>query len=353
MSISRAPELFSSAQGIDLGGVFKDANGEVLFGNIITLDDPRHVRQRRLVSRGFTPRMLARLNDSIQLIATSIVDDIIDRGEVDFVVDVAARLPLRIVCDLMGIPESQHDLVFQCTNVILGGSDPEYRAENEDIYSATIAAAGQLVQVMTEVADAKRGEGGTDLTSILIEASDEFSSDELAGFFLLLVVAGNETTRNAIAWGLKLLTENPDQLAIWQADFEGIAPLAVEEIVRVASPIIYMRRTATCDTTVSNTLVRAGEKVCMMYLAANRDEKVFDNPHAFDILRSPNRHLGYGGPGPHFCLGAHLARREITVMFRELFRRIPDIRASAEPELLHSSFVHGIKHLRASFTPLG
>ena len=350
VSISRAPHLFSSAEGVDLGGSLKNADGEVQFSNVITLDDPRHAQQRRVVSKGFTPRMLARLDESVQLIARGIVDDIIDKAEIDFVVDVAARLPLKIVCDLMGIPEDQYEVAFKCTNVILGASDPEFRAEGEDIYSATMAAAGQLAQMMTAVAESKKDKGGQDLTSILVEATarGEFSNDELVGFFLLLTVAGNETTRNAIAWGLKLLTDHPDQLAAWQADFDGIAPSAVEEIVRVASPVIYMRRTATADTIVNGTQVRAGDKVCMMYLAANRDEAYFENPHQFNIFRSPNHHLGYGGPGPHFCLGAHLARREITVMFRELFRRIPDIRASAEPELLRSSFVHGIKHLRAS-----
>ena len=208
---------------------------------------------------------------------------------------------------------------------------------------------------MHEVIAAKKGGDGTDLTSQLVNADladDELSGADLASFFVLLVVAGNETTRNAIGWGLKYLTDHPDQRAIWAADFEGVAPTAVEEIVRLASPVTYMRRTVTADTKIGGQAIAAGDKVCMFYLAANRDEDVFENPYAFDVRRDPNPHVGFGGPGPHFCLGAHLARREILVMFRELFNRLPDIEAVDEPALLSSSFIHGVKHLTARFTPV-
>ena len=161
----------------------------------------------------------------------------------------------------------------------------------------------------------------------------------------------NETTRNAIGWGLKYLTDNPDQRKIWESDFDAVAPTAVEEIVRLASPVTYMRRTTTQDVVIREQEIKAGDKVCMFYLAANRDEEVFDDPYKFDVLRQPNNHLGFGGPGPHFCLGAHLARREITVMFRELFRRLPDIESCGEPDVLAASFIHGVKHLPARFTP--
>jgi cytochrome P450 len=350
---SRHPELFSSARGITV--IDSPPEFNEYFGSMIAMDDPRHARLRRIVSAGFTPRMLKRLEDSVQQVAARIVDDIAERGECDFVVDVAARLPLVIVCDLMGIPESQHDFVFDRTNVILGASDPEYVPEGTDVLTALLTAGAELAQLMEEVATAKRGGDGSDLTSQLVNAEleeDRLSHADLASFFILLVVAGNETTRNAIGWGLKYLTDHPDQRAIWAADFEGVAPTAVDEIVRLASPVTYMRRTATQDTVVGGQEIAAGDKLCMFYLAANRDEDVFVDPYRFDVLRKPNDHVGFGGPGPHFCLGAHLARREITVMFRELFHRLPDIHATGEPEQLKSSFIHGVKHLSAAFTPI-
>jgi methyl-branched lipid omega-hydroxylase len=354
LQMSRHPETYSSAKGITV----LDQPMELVeyFSSMIAMDDPRHARLRRIVSAGFTPRMLKRLEDSVQQLAADIVDDIIDRGECDFVVDVAARLPLKIVCDLMGVPDSQLQFVFDRTNVILGAGDPEYTPEGTDILTALLTAGQELSMLMDEVAEAKRGGDGTDLTSMLVNAEleeDQLSHGDLASFFILLVVAGNETTRNAISWGLHHLTENPDQREIWAADFEGVAPTAIEEIVRIASPVAYMRRTATHDTELHGRQVLDGDKLCMFYLAANRDEVVFEDPYRFDVRRSPNDHIGFGGPGPHFCLGAHLARREITVMFRELFRRVPDIQASGPPELLLSSFIHGVKHLPATFTPGG
>jgi cytochrome P450 len=354
LHMSRHPEIFSSAQGITVN----DTPMEFVeyFSSMIAMDDPRHARLRRIVSAGFTPRMLKRLEDSVQGLATKIVDDVIDRGECDFVVDVAAALPLKIVCDLMGVPDSELRFVFDRTNVILGAGDPEYTPEGTDLFTALLTAGQDLTQLMDEVAESKKGGDGTDLTSMLVNADledDRLSHGDLGSFFILLVVAGNETTRNAISWGLHHLTQNPDQRDIWAADFEGVAPTAVEEIVRISSPVAYMRRTATQDTELHGRQIQEGDKLCMFYLAANRDETVFEDPYRFDVRRSPNDHIGFGGPGPHFCLGAHLARREITVMFRELFRRVPDIEASGSPELLLSSFIHGVKHLPATFTPGG
>jgi cytochrome P450 len=349
LHVSKNPEIFSSASGITL----LDMPMEFVeyFSSMIAMDDPRHARLRRLVSAGFTPRMLTRLEDTVRQVATGIVDDIVDRSEVDFVTDVAAALPLKIVCDLMGIPESHYEFVFDRTNIILGAGDPEYVAETGDILTAILTAGQELSDLMTEVSEQKKGGDGSDLTSVLINAeleNDQLSAADLASFFVLLVVAGNETTRNAIGWGLKFLTDNPDQRALWRSDFEALAPQAVDEIVRLASPVTYMRRTATRDTTIGDQRIAEGDKVCMMYLGANRDPSMFDRPHEFDISRPAQNHVGFGGPGPHYCLGAHLARREITVMFRELFDRVPDIRAVDEPDLLSSSFIHGIKHLTAA-----
>lgn len=351
LEVSRRADIFSSAKGVTILDNPPELNE--FFNSMITMDDPRHARMRRIVSAGFTPRMLGRLEDSVQEIAAAIVDGLLDKGDVDFVVDVAAALPLKIVCDLMGIPESYYETVFDATNVILGAGDPEYVKENTDFLTAILGAGSTLTGVMTEVAKAKEGGDGTDLTSVLVNAQvegDELTHAEIASFFNLLVVAGNETTRNAISWGLTYLTENPDQRRIWADDFEGIAPTAIEEIVRLASPVTYMRRTATRDVELGGQQISEGDKVCMFYLAGNRDPEAFENPHAFDVLRSPNNQAAFGGPGPHFCLGAHLARREMTVMFRELFRRAPGVVATGEPDPLASSFIHGVKHLPASIS---
>lgn len=353
VEMSRKPELFSSAKGItilDLPQSFTD-----FFSSMIAMDDPRHASLRKLVARGFTPKMLAQLDDAVIDQARLIVDDIAARGECDFVVDVAARLPLVIVCDLMGVPRSQHDFVLDQTNIILGPGDPEYIPEKTDIVTAILEAGGALAELMNDVAESKKGSNDNDLTSILVNAKvdgERLSVADIASFFILLVVAGNETTRNAISWGLHYLTQNPEQRSIWQADIEGITPTAIEEIVRLASPVTFMRRTATADTTLGGVDIAEGDKLAMFYLAANRDETYFPNPLAFDVQRDPNRHIGFGGPGPHFCLGAHLARREIAVMFRELFERLPDIAASGPPDVLQSNFIHGIKHLPAEFTPV-
>jgi cytochrome P450 len=318
------------------------------FGSMINLDDPRHARLRRIVSAGFTPRMLKKVEDDVQRAAVAIVDDVIGKGECDFVTDVAARLPLKIICDMMGVPESDYDLVFSRSNVILGAGDPEYVPEGTDIAAALLAAGMELAQMVQELGRHRVEHPTDDLTSALVNANvdgEHLTDQELASFFILLVVAGNETTRNAISHGMEQLTENPAERERWAADFEGLAPAAVEEIVRWASPVIWMRRTATEDCMLGETQLQAGDKLLLMYSSANRDAAVFDDPYRFDLRREPNPHVGFGGPGPHFCLGAHLARREITVMFRELVRRIPDISVTGEPQRLRSSFINGIKHL--------
>jgi cytochrome P450 len=355
LEASRQPELFCSGKGatsqLDMPEVFLE-----FFGSMINLDDPRHARLRRIVSAAFTPKMIKTFEDQVQVAADQIVDAVIDKGECDFVTEVAARLPLKIICDMMGVPESDYDFVFTRSNVILGATDPEYVPEGGDIAVALLSAGAELAQMVTELGQQRMKEPTDDLTSALVTANvdgEQLTESELASFFILLVVAGNETTRNAISHGMKLLTDNPDQRKTWLDDFEGVTPTAVEEIVRVASPVIFMRRTATKDTTLGGQPLEEGDKLILYYWSANRDAAVFDDPFRFDVRRDPNPHVGFGGPGPHFCLGAHLARREITVMFRELFRRIPDIEVSGEPSRLLSGFINGIKHLPVTFTPGG
>jgi cytochrome P450 len=291
----------------------------------------------------------------VERTAVAIVDGVAERGGCDFVTEVAARLPLAIICDMMGIAPDSYDEVFNHSNVVLSQGDPEYIAEGVDPLEALLGAGAGLAAIMHETAEDRRGGDGQDLTSLLVNAEvdgERLTSDELASFFVLLCVAGNETTRNAISWGLHYLTGNPDQRALWLADIDGVTPTAVEEIVRMASPVIHFRRTVTTDgVRLGDHEFTAGDKVVLWYNSANRDEAVFAEPDRFDVKRDPNPHVGFGGPGPHFCLGAHLARREVGVMFRHLLTRLPDIRSTAEPDRLRSNFVNGIKHLPCEWTP--
>jgi cytochrome P450 len=345
---SRQPELFSSGRGatsvIDLPAEWNE-----YFGSMISMDDPRHARLRRIVSRAFTPKMIQKFEDDVQVTAASIVDDLLETGPCDFVQQVAARLPLKIICQMMGIGDEHYDMVLHNTNTILAGGDPELLSEDMDTAVGRILTAGQeLTDLVTSLAAERAEHPRDDLTSALASANidgEQLTTTELASFFILLVSAGAETTRTAISHGLNLLTHYPEQRALLLADLEGRLPGAVEEIVRYSSPVIWMRRSVTKDCTLNGNEYREGDKVLLYYWAANRDEAVFSDPARFDITRSPNPHLGFGAAGPHFCLGAHLARREIRVMLRELMSRVPTIRATAEPDRLLSNFINGIKHL--------
>jgi cytochrome P450 len=320
---------------------------------MINMDDPRHARLRRIVSRAFTPRMIAKFEDDVQRAAAVVVDDLIKTGPCDFVRNVAARLPLKIICDMMGIPDDQFEMALANSNIILSGADPEFLSEDLDEAVTRLLLAGQALADLVTGLAADRAPGQTDdLVSALVTANidgEQLTSAELASFFILLVVAGNETTRNALSHGLMLFTELPEQRALLLDDFEQQIAGAVEEIVRYSSPVIFMRRTLTRDYSMNGQDYREGDKVVLYYNSANRDESVFADPERFDITRSPNPHVGFGAAGPHFCLGAHLARRELTVMLRELLTRVPDIAAAGEPDRLLSSFVNGIKRLPCSF----
>jgi len=345
---SRQPELFSSARGatsvVDLPPEFNE-----YFGSMINMDDPRHARLRRIVSRAFTPKMIRKFEDDVQATAVSIVDDLLETGPCDFVQYVSARLPLKIICQMMGIGDEHYDMVLRNTNLILSGADPEFISEDLNTAVTQLLTAGQdLSSLVTNLAAERAEKPRDDLISALATANidgEQLTHAELGSFFVLLVVAGNETTRNAISHALNLLTVNPDQRALLIADLEERLPGAVEEVVRYSSPVIWMRRSVTRDCTLNGNDYREGDKVLLIYAAANRDETVFTDPARFDITRSPNPHVGFGAAGPHFCLGAHLARREIRVMLRELMTRVPTISAAGEPDRLLSSFINGIKHL--------
>jgi cytochrome P450 len=346
---SRHPELFCSGRGGSNIGDIPQELAEFL-GSIINMDDPRHKKLRALVSSGFTPKALNHVLEQVKVRATSVVDNVAPKGECDFVSEIAALMPLQIVCDMVGVPPSLEQTVFAQSNIILGLGDPEYVQSYEDLMGAFMT----LHQMAMELGQHRLDQPADDITSTLMHAEvdgERLTVPEFASFFILLVVAGNETTRTAISHGMWALQNNPDQSERWRSDFDRYAQDAVEEIVRWATPVIHFRRTATRDTEISGHPIKEGEKVVLWFNSANRDERQFDRPFEFDITRSPNPHLGYGGGGPHFCLGANLARREIRVMFDELFRRLPDLEITGEPDLLQSSFIHGIKRMPCAFTP--
>ena len=348
---SRNPAVFSSAAGatsiFDLPVEFSE-----YFGSMINMDDPRHARLRRIVSRAFTPKMIRKFEQNVRRTVTGIADDLLAAGPCDFVQEVSARLPLQVICEMMGIGDEHYDMVLRNTSTILSGTDPELNSQDvNEALTRILTAGGELAALVTELAEQRQAGYSDDLVSALTSANidgEQLTAAELASFFILLVAAGTETTRNAISHALVLLTEHPDQRALLLADLEGRIGPAVEEIVRYVSPVIWMRRTVTQDTVMNGHAYRTGDKVLLMFQAANRDESVFADPHRFDITRSPNPHVGFGSAGPHFCLGAHLARREITAIWRELLTRAPRIRAAADPDYLQSSFINGIKRLPCS-----
>ncbi|MFY2861736.1 cytochrome P450 [Mycobacterium sp. THU-M104] len=348
---SRHPEIFSSAGGITIGDQLPEISE--YFGSMIVLDDPRHQRLRSIVSRAFTPKVVARIEASVRERARRLVAALIAEhpdGQAELVTELAGPLPLQVICDMMGIPEEDHQRIFHWTNVILGFGDPDLATDFDEFLRVSM----DIGAYASALAEDRRADQHDDLTTSLVQAEvdgERLTSAEIASFFILLVVAGNETTRNAISHGVAALSRFPAERDKWWADFDRLTPTAVEEIVRWASPVVYMRRTMTRDYKLSGTTMKAGDKVTLWYNSADRDESTFANPWLFDVARTPNPHLGFGGGGAHFCLGANLARREIRVVFDELRREIPDIVATEEPARLLSQFIHGIKRLPVAWTP--
>ena len=348
---SRHPQVFLSGPG---AVSTMDLPSEMVeyFSGMISTDDPKHARLRRIVSNAFNPRNVRDVEESIERKADEIIERARANGTGDFMTDIAAPFPLEIICDMMGVPPSEYATVLHHSNIILSFGDPEIIPEGQDPVLMLLESGAALTAIMEELGKYRVDNPIDDITSALVNAeieTEKLTQQELASFFVLLVTAGNETTRTAIGHGLYALTQHPDQKARLLADYEGLAKTATDEIVRWASPVIWMRRTLAEDYTLSDFPLTKGDKVLLYYNSANRDEDVFANPDVFDVGRTPNEHYGFGAPGPHFCLGAHLARREIAVMFRELLRRHPDIHSTGTPSQLESSFINGIKHLHYAF----
>ena len=354
--VSRHPELYRSGPG---AVSILDLPSEMVeyFSGMISTDNPRHARLRRIVSAAFSPRMVRSVEEGIQQVADRVIDRVAALGGCDFVTEVAAPLPLTVICDMMGIAEADYGAVFRCSNVILSMGDPEYVEAGTDPVVAFLEAGQELSELMADLAAYRLEHPTDDLTSALINTNidgEALTNAELASFFILLVVAGNETTRNAITHGLYALSQYPDQRARWQADVEGVAPTAVEEIVRWASPVIWMRRTVGEETVLSGQELHPGDKVLLFYNSANRDEAAFEDPYAFDVGRQPNPHVGFGAAGPHFCLGAHLARREVGDVpgaLRPPARHHGQRRTGPAPVELHQRDQAPALHVHAGGTP--
>lgn len=358
-AISRRPADFASGQGTQIFD--QTAEMREYRGSIIDMDDPEHQRLRKIVSRGFSPRILSELRGRVQETAAEILEEMPRSGECDFVSAFATLLPLRIIDNMLGVPREHEQFILRATNVVLGASDPEYVPDQTvtGIERAVTEMSERLIELLKGIAEERIAHPRDDVISKLVTSDEEnLTPQELAKFFILLIGAGNETTRNALTHGLLILSAHPEQRDRLLANYEELAPTAIEEILRYASPVMHMRRTVTRDgitlTDDDGQVIHtfnAGDKVVVWYPAANRDPAVFEDPETFDIGRKPNNHIAFGGPGPHFCLGAHLARLELNVAFEMLYARYPDITAAGEPVMLRSNFVNGIKHLKATYTP--
>lgn len=347
-TISRQPKLFSSAAK---GPMLGEPTPEELAPNLqmmLFMDPPQHDRFKLLVSRGFTPKNAQLLADRIGELSREIVDDVIERGECDLVADVAGRLPSGLIAELMGIPRVDGERLYELTEIMHTTDDAVHSRDER------MMAVVEMLTYAAGVVDAKRRNPGDDIASALVQAEidgDRLTDGELQFFFLLLVNAGGDTTRNLVAAGMQQLFDHPAERARLTADLDGLLPTAVEEMLRYTSPVANFQRTVMADTVLGGQQLRAGDRVVMFYGSANRDEDVFADADRFDVGRSPNPHVAFGAGGPHLCLGMHVARIEIAAMFRELLARLPDLEPAGEPELLASSFIAGVKSMPVRFTP--
>lgn len=371
VTVNRDIEHFSSYHG---SAIFSDMDAEQLEQQrmmMLNMDPPLHTRYRRLVNKGFTPRMVRDLESRIVAYADQIIDNVCEQGEADFVVDIASELPLLVIAEIMGVPQEDRGRVFDWSNRMIGREDPEYQhshaaptgsesAREADRVAREAAAieessraSMELFAYADQLTALKRAHPTEDLLSVLTRAEVEgesLSQMELDLFFLLLAVAGNETTRNLMSGAMAAFFQSPDQ---WQRlrEDRSLMTKAIEEMLRFVTPVMHFRRDVIQDCELGGEQLREGEKVVFWHISGNRDETAFPDADRFDIGRDPNLHMAFGGGGPHFCLGANLARMEIRVMFDRLLERLPDIRQAGEVQRLHSNFINGVKHLPVAFAP--
>jgi len=347
VAVSKNPQLFSSAMGghqisYPPGLEFNRATAAIV-GNMIGMDPPEHNAYRRLVSPSFSASAVRKMEPTVREIVTRILDRVVPGGECEFVAEVAAELPLVVLCELLGVPHEDRRLLFGWTERLTDfGNTPDDQ----------VAAFAELFAYGQALAERRRREPAGDLMSLMANVEmdgQRIDQQLLDGFFLLLVIAGNETTRNTISGGLLALIEHPDQYQLLREQ-PALIPTAVEEMLRWVTPVIHFRRTATTDTEIRGQMIRRGDKVVMWYPSANRDEDMFERPDVFDVRRKPNEHLAFG-EGQHFCLGAWLARLELRVMFEELLRRQPRIELAGRPRRIRSYFLSGFTSMPVRLAP--
>ncbi|WP_433799851.1 cytochrome P450 [Actinomycetospora sp. CA-084318] len=341
-AVSKAPADFCSGQGV----MIEDVPDDILeaASSFLATDAPRHTALRRLVSAAFTPRQVRRIDEQIRDQARRIVDELIEVGDCDFVDAVARRLPMWTIYEMCGLPEEHRLSAAHAADGMVSWSDEEVRAGREpaELLNDSLIT---LISIGIELAEDRRAHPRDDLMTNLVQAEvagEKLTDEDIAAFFVLLSVAGNDTTRNTITRTVQALTEFPDQRAILAQDFEGTIGTAVEEFVRWASPVMTFRRVATRDLELGGQLIAEGDWVVMYYASGNRDERVFTDPHRFDVRRAPNPHVGFGGGGPHFCMGNVLAKTQLRAIVGELLRRVPDLEAG-EPVQVVGNFVDGVK----------
>jgi len=348
-AITKNPKLFTSHYGT--GMATDDPEMAYVIGGMLNRDAPIHPRLRRIIAKVFTPRMLQDVEANLEASARGVISAISEHGSCDFAADVANRMPIKVTCDMMNVPEADRSHLQELTLQALGYGD-ESVGDADDAMAAFLA----LNTYGEGLGRERRKQPGEDLISLmaLAEVNGEQLTDlDIGVYFQLLITAGIETTASSIAQGMSFLAENPDQWRAWRADYEGLTPTALEEIVRYASPVVHFGRTVVEDTEIGGQAIVEGDQVVFWYNSANRDEAVFTDPDLFDLARTPNDHVGYGGGGPHHCLGMHLARREMYHFFKVLFETLPDLEIDLDNmQQINGLFINGMRHLPCSFTPV-
>jgi cytochrome P450 len=348
--VSRHPDLFCSGEGVGISDIpveFLELNSSFL-----VMDAPRHTKLRRIVSGAFTPRRVAQLDEQISAEAVRFVDEFVDAGGGDVVEGLSKHLPLWTISTMVGVPEEMRPDLYAAAEGMITIQDPEFVSSGQDALALGMECAMELHRIAGELVAERRVRPTDDVLSALVHAEvdgERLDDQQLGAIVVLFAVAGNDTTRNSTSHGIRLFAEHADQWDRLRADPSLLGP-AVEEVVRCASPVIHFRRTATTDTEIGGVPVVEGDPVVMFYESANRDEDVFADPDRFDIGRDPNPHVAFGGGGPHFCLGANLARVELRAVFSRLAERVEGFTAG-EPDHLTSSFVNGIKRMSVEVTP--
>jgi cholest-4-en-3-one 26-monooxygenase len=351
--VNRQPQIFSSNRnGTQIRTPAPDdARSQMMRDSLmIDMDAPKHTRYRMLVSGGFTPRMVSLLEAYVGNRAKMAVDAVCERGACDFVPDLAAELPLQAIADMMSIPDEDRRMIFRWANTLIGYGDPEFVGSMDDIEAVFVELSTYSHALQAE----RRANPRDDILTVLLNAEvdgSRLTEFEFDMFFLLLCLAGSETTRNTLSDGIYALVTNPDQWARFKEHPDALMDTTVEESLRWSTPVLHFRRTATQDYDLDGVQIREGDKVVYWLASANRDERAFDDPYRFDIDRNPNEHVTFGAGGPHYCIGANLARMEMRVMFREIAARMPDLTLAGEPEYVRANFLRGMKHMPVTFTP--